>query len=144
MWWNRASSAAQARSAHLPHACELLGVQPEDCVYLDDLGINLKPARAHRHAHHQGRRSRRGDRRAAGDGRHPAAGLTVKRPARPITAKYLQNAGDVLSRALSRTAEGLRRVLNRRVRKAEMAEAPVMDNVSRRSRRSSPSSSMPA
>jgi putative hydrolase of the HAD superfamily len=21
-------------------------VQPEDCVYLDDLGINLKPARA--------------------------------------------------------------------------------------------------
>ena len=28
------------------HACELLGVQPEDCVYLDDLGINLKPARA--------------------------------------------------------------------------------------------------
>lgn len=28
------------------HACELLGVQPEQCVYLDDLGINLKPARA--------------------------------------------------------------------------------------------------
>jgi putative hydrolase of the HAD superfamily len=28
------------------HACDLLGVQPEDCVYLDDLGINLKPARA--------------------------------------------------------------------------------------------------
>lgn len=28
------------------HACELLGVKPEDCVYLDDLGINLKPARA--------------------------------------------------------------------------------------------------
>src|SRR4029453_8227794 len=27
------------------------------------------------------------------------------------------------------TAEGLRRVLNRRVRKAEMLEAPVMDNV---------------
>ena len=28
------------------HACELLGVPPEACVYLDDLGINLKPARA--------------------------------------------------------------------------------------------------
>lgn len=28
------------------HACALLGVAPEDCVYLDDLGINLKPARA--------------------------------------------------------------------------------------------------
>jgi putative hydrolase of the HAD superfamily len=28
------------------HACELLGVPSEACVYLDDLGINLKPARA--------------------------------------------------------------------------------------------------
>ena len=28
------------------HACDLLGVKPEDCVYLDDLGNNLKPARA--------------------------------------------------------------------------------------------------
>ena len=28
------------------HACDLLGVQPQECVYLDDLGINLKPARA--------------------------------------------------------------------------------------------------
>jgi putative hydrolase of the HAD superfamily len=28
------------------HACDLLGVRPEECVYLDDLGINLKPARA--------------------------------------------------------------------------------------------------
>ena len=28
------------------HACELLGVPPERCVYLDDLGVNLKPARA--------------------------------------------------------------------------------------------------
>lgn len=27
-------------------ACELLGVQPTECVYLDDLGINLKPAAA--------------------------------------------------------------------------------------------------
>jgi len=28
------------------HACHLLGVAPSACVYLDDLGINLKPARA--------------------------------------------------------------------------------------------------
>ena len=27
-------------------ACELVGVEPSDCVFLDDLGINLKPARA--------------------------------------------------------------------------------------------------
>jgi len=27
-------------------ACELLGVEPPECVFLDDLGINLKPARA--------------------------------------------------------------------------------------------------
>jgi putative hydrolase of the HAD superfamily len=27
-------------------ACEMLGVQPEECVFLDDLGINLKPAAA--------------------------------------------------------------------------------------------------
>jgi putative hydrolase of the HAD superfamily len=28
------------------HACGLLGVEPQDCVYLDDLGVNLKPAKA--------------------------------------------------------------------------------------------------
>jgi putative hydrolase of the HAD superfamily len=27
-------------------ACEQLDVKPADCVFLDDLGINLKPARA--------------------------------------------------------------------------------------------------
>lgn len=27
-------------------ACERLGVAPEECVFLDDLGVNLKPARA--------------------------------------------------------------------------------------------------
>jgi putative hydrolase of the HAD superfamily len=27
-------------------ACERLGVVPEACVFLDDLGVNLKPARA--------------------------------------------------------------------------------------------------
>jgi putative hydrolase of the HAD superfamily len=27
-------------------ACEMLGVEPAECVFLDDLGINLKPAKA--------------------------------------------------------------------------------------------------
>ncbi|MEJ7585745.1 MAG: HAD-IA family hydrolase [Acidimicrobiales bacterium] len=27
-------------------ACEELGIEPEEAVFLDDLGINLKPARA--------------------------------------------------------------------------------------------------
>ena len=27
------------------HACDLIGVAPDRCIYLDDLGINLKPAR---------------------------------------------------------------------------------------------------
>jgi putative hydrolase of the HAD superfamily len=27
-------------------ACELVGVEPSECVFLDDLGINLKPAAA--------------------------------------------------------------------------------------------------
>ena len=53
----------------------------------------------------------------------------MKRPARPITAKYLQNAATFYLEHYPSTAEGLRRVLNRRVRRAEMAEAPVIDNV---------------
>jgi len=28
------------------HACEQLGIEPDEAVFLDDLGINLKPARA--------------------------------------------------------------------------------------------------
>ncbi len=27
-------------------ACDALGVEPADCIFLDDLGVNLKPARA--------------------------------------------------------------------------------------------------
>jgi len=27
-------------------ACDAVGVGPEECVFLDDLGVNLKPARA--------------------------------------------------------------------------------------------------
>ena len=53
----------------------------------------------------------------------------MKRVARPITAKYLMNAATFYLERYPSTAEGLRRVLNRRVRKAEIAEAPVMDNV---------------
>ena len=53
----------------------------------------------------------------------------MKRPARPITAKYLLNAATFYLERYPATAEGLRRVLGRRVRKAEMAEAPVMENV---------------
>jgi regulatory protein len=53
----------------------------------------------------------------------------LKRIARPITAKYLQNAAAFYLERYPTTAEGLRRVLNRRVRKAEMLEAPVIDNV---------------
>lgn len=53
----------------------------------------------------------------------------MKRKARPITAKYLQNAATFYLERYPSTAEGLRRVLRRRVRKAEMTDAPVMDNV---------------
>ena len=53
----------------------------------------------------------------------------MKRVARPITAKYLQNAATFYLERYPSTAEGLRRVLNRRVRKAQMLEAPVMENV---------------
>jgi regulatory protein len=53
----------------------------------------------------------------------------LKRPARPITAKSLQNAATFYLERYPSTAEGLRRVLNRRVRKAEMADAPVMKEV---------------
>ena len=55
----------------------------------------------------------------------------MKRTARPITAKYLQNAATFYLERYPSTAEGLRRVLKRRVRKAEMLEAPVMENVGR-------------
>jgi putative hydrolase of the HAD superfamily len=32
--------------AFYARACELLGVEPDECVFLDDLGINLKPAKS--------------------------------------------------------------------------------------------------
>ena len=53
----------------------------------------------------------------------------MKRVARPITAKYLQNAATFYLERYPSTAEGLRRVLNRRVAKARMLDAPVMENV---------------
>jgi len=53
----------------------------------------------------------------------------VKRVARPITATYLQNAATFYLERYPSTAEGLRRVLNRRVSRAKMLDAPVMENV---------------
>jgi regulatory protein len=55
--------------------------------------------------------------------------VSLKRPARPITAKYLQNAARFYLERYPSTAEGLRRVLNRRVARAKMADAPIMENV---------------
>jgi regulatory protein len=52
-----------------------------------------------------------------------------KKPVKPITATYLQNAATFYLERYPSTAEGLRRVLNRRVRRAEMADAPIIDNV---------------
>jgi regulatory protein len=53
----------------------------------------------------------------------------LKRPSRPVTATYLQNAAAFYIERYPSTAEGLRRVLDRRVRKARMTDVPVMDNV---------------
>lgn len=53
----------------------------------------------------------------------------MRKTIKPITAKYLQNAATLYLERYPSTAEGLRRVLERRVRRAEMAEAPVIDNV---------------
>src|SRR6185503_6830147 len=53
----------------------------------------------------------------------------MRKPVKPITAQYLQNAATFYLEHYPSTAEGLRRVLNRRVRRAEMAEAPVIDDV---------------
>ena len=53
----------------------------------------------------------------------------MKKIVKPITAQYLQNAATFYLERYPSTAEGLRRVLNRRVAKAKMAEAPVIDNV---------------
>jgi regulatory protein len=53
----------------------------------------------------------------------------MRKPVKPITAKYLQNAATFYLERYPSTAEGLRRVLNRRVRRAEMVEAPVIENV---------------
>ena len=61
-----------------------------------------------------------------------AASATAREaPTRPITAKYLQNAATFYLERYPSTAEGLRRVLNRRVAKARLLDAPVMDDVER-------------
>lgn len=53
----------------------------------------------------------------------------MRKTIKPITAKYLQNAATFYLERYPSTAEGLRRILNRRVRRAEMAEAPIIDDV---------------
>jgi len=53
----------------------------------------------------------------------------MKRIARPITAKYLENAARFYLERYPATADGLRRVLARRVLRAARTNAPVMDNV---------------
>lgn len=53
----------------------------------------------------------------------------MKRGVRPITAKYLMNAATFYLERYASSAEGLRRVLRRRVRKAQMFDAPVVENV---------------
>ena len=53
----------------------------------------------------------------------------MKRTGSPITAKYLQNAAVFYLERYASSAEGLRRVLRRRVSKARLLDAPVMDNV---------------
>jgi regulatory protein len=55
----------------------------------------------------------------------------LRKPAPPITAKSLEGAATLYLERYPTTAEGLRRVLNRRVRKAEIAEAPIVVNVQR-------------
>jgi regulatory protein len=56
----------------------------------------------------------------------------LRRPlAKPVTAASLQNAAAFYLERYPTTAEGLRRVLNRRVAKARRLEAPVIDDVDR-------------
>jgi regulatory protein len=61
--------------------------------------------------------------------RPPPARKAGKPVARPITAKYLQNAAMFYLERYSASAEGVRRVLQRRINKARRLEAPVMDDV---------------
>jgi regulatory protein len=61
--------------------------------------------------------------------RPPPTRSDGKPVARPITAKYLQAAAIFYLERYSASAEGVRRVLQRRVRKARRLEAPVMDDV---------------
>ncbi len=50
-------------------ACDALDITPVQAVFLDDLGVNLKPARALGHGHHQGDRHRHRAHRARSDRR---------------------------------------------------------------------------
>jgi regulatory protein len=54
---------------------------------------------------------------------------TTKPGVKPVTAKSLQNAATFYLERYPTTAEGLRRVLMRRVRRAERAEVPIIEGV---------------
>jgi len=56
---------------------EKLGVEPKHCVYLDDLGVNLKPGARHGHDHDQGAQWSAGDRRTRGGDGIGAALISV-------------------------------------------------------------------
>lgn len=53
------------------------------------------------------------------------------RPVRPVTAKSLENAAAFYLERFPSTAEKLRRVLQRRVARARLQDAPVIDDVGR-------------
>jgi len=55
----------------------------------------------------------------------------LRRPAPAITAKRLQDAATAYLERYPTTAEGLRRILDRRVARARMAEAPIVADVER-------------
>lgn len=55
----------------------------------------------------------------------------MRKVARPITARYLENAASFYLERYPATAEGLKRVLGRRVRRARMLEAPIIADVQR-------------
>ena len=69
-------------------ACELLDVKPEACVFLDDLGINLKPARGDGNDDDQGARPAASPRGSRG-GRRLPVGLTL----RPTGRRRTRRAG---------------------------------------------------
>jgi regulatory protein len=117
-----------------------------EAAYKADLAASDDPegeaAAGDRGAHEQGalalphRRDlrRRGDHRPARHARRCCASspISPRRCARPVPARDAASVPERAAFYLERypaTAEGLRRVLNRRVRKAQMLEAPIVADV---------------